>query len=616
MSEPARSWGNDPSILAELALVEHDAGDEDAALAMADRAIDGGSCFVPMLAMRAEILAARHRGEEAAEAFLSAYLAQPHAWRCLERYCALKGISYTSPMDEAPAPASPLARQWLYAFIDTMAHTPDEDGAIPGCDHTLGLSQAWAERAGVDPIALCQFLNARGGFCDCEVVFNAEPTDSAFGRLAIASGVVGEGVALHRALLDAGLARVGPPPIGREADEEEGEAPLALAALTDASGLLLPPQLAAGRQLGQLVWAALDTLPASALFWAVVVAVDDDRTSWFWTSQGGTYRCERFDEASWDVDGLEEVAREALDMLYAALPEAPATVWVEPLALPPPTPDAPRLLYHGEDFVVRAATGDGRLSIKANLAGAFQLIPSPGGSRFAYVEIGRAGECLVLGDVATGERRRVMRAQHFDECKSWLDERTLYVTTEQGGHLVGVDGSVRGGLPERGRLSRDGALLAWEDDRGIVVQDLDGQEHHRLPRPGNVWDVSPAGDALVFTAVEGSGHRVYLWRFAEAEARPLTSPSSSCYWPAFLADGSAIVCDRDARHILRVDLAGREPEVISEGTSSSRPVVHPTRLWIAWQARGEEGERVVTRSPSGVIAVLPGRGSESVWWPI
>ena len=64
------------------------------------------------------------------------------------------------------------------AYIDEAAHAPDENGEIPGCDHTFRFTEQWAQSHHVDIIELYQFLNAHGGFCDCEVCFNVE--DSLF----------------------------------------------------------------------------------------------------------------------------------------------------------------------------------------------------------------------------------------------------------------------------------------------------------------------------------------------------------------------------------------------------------------------------------------------------
>lgn len=44
-----------------------------------------------------------------------------------------------------------------------------------GCDHTLALTRRWAMREGIDPGRLASWVQARGGYCDCEVVLNLTP---------------------------------------------------------------------------------------------------------------------------------------------------------------------------------------------------------------------------------------------------------------------------------------------------------------------------------------------------------------------------------------------------------------------------------------------------------
>lgn len=44
-----------------------------------------------------------------------------------------------------------------------------------GCDNTLRAAQRWAEEAPVSWPRLQRELEANGGFCDCEILFNAFP---------------------------------------------------------------------------------------------------------------------------------------------------------------------------------------------------------------------------------------------------------------------------------------------------------------------------------------------------------------------------------------------------------------------------------------------------------
>lgn len=43
------------------------------------------------------------------------------------------------------------------------------------CDHTLGRTEAWATREGLDVARALEGVRAHGGFCDCEVAHNVRP---------------------------------------------------------------------------------------------------------------------------------------------------------------------------------------------------------------------------------------------------------------------------------------------------------------------------------------------------------------------------------------------------------------------------------------------------------
>ena len=45
------------------------------------------------------------------------------------------------------------------------------------CDHSLKHTEAWAERNGVEPAQLREWLHDNGGYCDCEVLFNVVPDE-------------------------------------------------------------------------------------------------------------------------------------------------------------------------------------------------------------------------------------------------------------------------------------------------------------------------------------------------------------------------------------------------------------------------------------------------------
>lgn len=142
---------------------------------LARKALDGGyewpSCYEVIARAREKQGDAR----AAAEAYRKGYRLFPHAWNYLEKYCAHTGQSYTPPTEDVDSCISADELLDLYRYIEKTAHTPDPTGEIPGCDHTFRFTEAWAKDHNVDIILLYQFLNCRGGFCDCEVCLNVVP---------------------------------------------------------------------------------------------------------------------------------------------------------------------------------------------------------------------------------------------------------------------------------------------------------------------------------------------------------------------------------------------------------------------------------------------------------
>ena len=64
-----------------------------------------------------------------------------------------------------------LDRPALDALLDHLDERLSEDG----CDHTLRLTQAWAEQESRDWSSLADALREAGGYCDCEVMANVDP---------------------------------------------------------------------------------------------------------------------------------------------------------------------------------------------------------------------------------------------------------------------------------------------------------------------------------------------------------------------------------------------------------------------------------------------------------
>jgi uncharacterized protein DUF2695 len=71
-------------------------------------------------------------------------------------------------MPRAPLPLKPAQTASLVRAIDVGL-------AERGCDNTLRAAHAWARREKVRWSWLCNVLEERGGFCDCEVLFNVVP---------------------------------------------------------------------------------------------------------------------------------------------------------------------------------------------------------------------------------------------------------------------------------------------------------------------------------------------------------------------------------------------------------------------------------------------------------
>ena len=336
--------GRQREIVAQLALVTHAEGDSDQALALADEAIALDYRWPPVLALRASVLSERGETTAAAAEFLAAYLAEPHAWDCLRQYCELTGREYRAP-DEKPAPTlGPLARAWLYHFVDHTAHERDAAGNVPGCDHTLRFVERWCQVAGHDAIETYQFVNANGGFCDCEVIFNTESDDEILDCLALFGGTLTPAPSLRKSLLAARVAveteampaiELNPSEDDAEAGDEDDddagddEEPVLLEKSTGA--LMLWPQLARGRAWGALAHAVATQADPGATFWAAVIPLGDprrdrQRPGWAWVCSDGK-------SSEWRIQGerlpedmpaaVREVIAAGFEKLAAAISSAP-----------------------------------------------------------------------------------------------------------------------------------------------------------------------------------------------------------------------------------------------------------------------------------------------------
>lgn len=229
---------------------------------------------------------------------------------------------------------------------------------------------------------------------------------------------------------------------------------------------------------------------------------------------------------------------------------------------------------------------------------------------------------------------------------------------------IGTDALLEGEL-RVGAPAFDGDALIWkerrpdEEGRGVLVRaEPDGTRADVTPAGFDVrtrvheyggGDWLLAGDAVVFS--NDSDGRLYRQAFG-AEPEPITpeppSPRALRYAdPALTAEGGAVVCVRETHgegepvnELVRVALAGGEPEVISSGHdfySTPRPSPDGKRLaWLTWDhprmpwdgtelwlggadggsaelvAGGpEESITAISWSPDGVLHLVSDR---SDWW--
>lgn len=163
----------DRRAIGGLATVFSAKGEHANAEVLARQALEGGYDWAPLFVVLAEYSENQGDLQEASRYYLEAYRRSPHTWSSLERYCRLAGRTYKPPT-EGFTDKQPTGEQLdsLIAYIDAEAHAEDCAGKVLGCDHSFRFTDRWAEANGVDVIDLYQYLNAAGGFCDCEVCFN------------------------------------------------------------------------------------------------------------------------------------------------------------------------------------------------------------------------------------------------------------------------------------------------------------------------------------------------------------------------------------------------------------------------------------------------------------
>jgi hypothetical protein len=57
--------------------------------------------------------------------------------------------------------------------LAVLFHTVESGLQEAGCDHSLRITRRWLDGTTHDPDRVIAWLQANGGFCDCEVVANA-----------------------------------------------------------------------------------------------------------------------------------------------------------------------------------------------------------------------------------------------------------------------------------------------------------------------------------------------------------------------------------------------------------------------------------------------------------
>lgn len=154
--------------VAGLATVFADEKNYPEAERLAKQALEKGYVWPPCHSVIAQAREARGDVAGAAEAYLTAYQLYPHLWGNLREYCRLTGRDFHPPTEDVPQCITTEQLEDLLSFIEKRARGR--------CNHTLRFTTEWAAKNRVDVISLYQFLNAHGGFCDCEVCMNVEPS--------------------------------------------------------------------------------------------------------------------------------------------------------------------------------------------------------------------------------------------------------------------------------------------------------------------------------------------------------------------------------------------------------------------------------------------------------
>ena len=167
-----KEYPDEIGAVAGLATVFDEEGDHSEAEKLANKAIEGGYNWPPCYEVIAKAKEYRGDIQGSAESYLNGYKLSPHSWNYLEEYCRITNQNFTAPNDDVEPCISLKQLESLISSIEDSANKPDEAGNIAGCNHTFRFAEDWAEKNKIDIIQLYQYLNANGGFCDCEICFN------------------------------------------------------------------------------------------------------------------------------------------------------------------------------------------------------------------------------------------------------------------------------------------------------------------------------------------------------------------------------------------------------------------------------------------------------------
>lgn len=636
----------DPHVGLGLAWVAADAGDLERAVALSSPALEVRALRGAALALRAREREAAGDGEAARALFLESYVASPHldVLAACER---LSGLPRADDADRAPWPMGPIERRWLFRALETELATrararfgelPAQQVLSAGCDHGASLTVRWAERAGVERVALLRALADRGGFCDCEVCLNAARGDDDDVSVLLVAGRTEGGIPEGHAL-ESFFVREDPAPPALsespERDREERARDDAFAVRREPSGIVIPPQLVTDSLLADLVITLTSTREASLAVTLLVLAPDlVDHTLRPATEL-----------ATLSTSGLTTLplARPLSDTLRTALP------WVEPsltaleATLPPRTaattagrwelgvidPLRPRLLARGQTGVaidLHAPQPHEPQSVPST------LVLSRSGSHAAWLRARRTRSELVLEDRARGERHLI--ATDRFRGAPWIEADGTRILAAAGGEILELDARTRARrVLARGdelAISPDGRVLAiaLERSASIVLVDRDGRTIAG-PFVGRAPVFSPRGDRLAYLArerdrPEGTSFEARVLELADRAHRRVGPAYEEACWTTFALEGRALVFQarvarrwipledgrsrlEEKERLFLVDLDGGDAvrELYATNGGSLRitsPLAHPHLPLVALRTKDAPrlGERLVTVGTDGL----------------